>query len=127
MAEVHPVDFHCGARLRQLRISAGVSQEALGNALGVTFQQIQKYEKGTNRISASRLYEICCFFEVSSTYFFEGLAREASEDNPQPRIQANAAYLRDQLTASIPDKNVRRAVTGLIAALARSEDASDAA
>lgn len=54
----HPVDVRIGARVRVLRMSAGISQETLGNALGITFQQVQKYEKGTNRIAGSRLVAI---------------------------------------------------------------------
>jgi transcriptional regulator with XRE-family HTH domain len=69
----HPVDAHVGKRLRLRRGLLGWSQERLGNAIGLTFQQIQKYEKGTNRISCSRLYEFARLLDVPATYFFDDL------------------------------------------------------
>ena len=68
-----PVDIHVGARIRQRRTILGMSQEKLGDALRLTFQQVQKYERGTNRVSASRLYDLCRVFKVSPDYFFDGL------------------------------------------------------
>ncbi|QQQ17425.1 helix-turn-helix transcriptional regulator [Brevundimonas vitis] len=70
----HPVDRHVGRRVCERRISLGFNQSDLGRALGLTFQQIQKYEKGSNRISASKLWDIARFFKVDVAYFFEGLA-----------------------------------------------------
>ena len=70
----HPVDRHVGRRVCEKRISLGYNQSDLGRALGLTFQQIQKYEKGANRISASKLWDIARFFKVDIDYFFEGLA-----------------------------------------------------
>ena len=70
----HPVDRHVGRRVCEKRISLGYNQSDLGRALGLTFQQIQKYEKGANRISASKLFDIARFFKVDIGYFFEGLA-----------------------------------------------------
>jgi transcriptional regulator with XRE-family HTH domain len=69
----HPVDAHVGKRLRLRRGLMGLSQEKLGHAVGLTFQQIQKYEKGANRISCSRLYEFARLLEVPASYFFEDL------------------------------------------------------
>lgn len=69
----HPVDRHVGARVRAHRISIGVSQVQLGAALGVTFQQIQKYEKGANRISASRLQQMSALLGTPVHFFFEGI------------------------------------------------------
>jgi transcriptional regulator with XRE-family HTH domain len=68
----NPIDKHVGARLRMRRTALGISQEKLGNALSLTFQQVQKYEKGTNRIGASRLLLISNFLDVSVDFFFEG-------------------------------------------------------
>jgi transcriptional regulator with XRE-family HTH domain len=68
-----PVDVHVGARIRQRRTSLGMSQEKLGDALNLTFQQIQKYERGANRVGASRLYDLCRVFDVTADFFFEGL------------------------------------------------------
>ena len=70
----HPVDRHVGRRVCEKRIGLGYNQSDLGRALGLTFQQIQKYEKGANRISASKLWDIARFFKVDIGYFFEGLA-----------------------------------------------------
>ncbi|MBA3999526.1 helix-turn-helix transcriptional regulator [Brevundimonas sp.] len=69
----HLVDRHVGRRVETRRKSLGYSQSQLGAALGLTFQQIQKYEKGANRISASKLWEISQFFKVEIGYFFDGL------------------------------------------------------
>ncbi|MEW5688203.1 MAG: helix-turn-helix transcriptional regulator [Pseudomonadota bacterium] len=69
----HVIDEHVGRRLRIRRKQSGLSQHALGDAIGLTFQQVQKYERGGNRISASRLYEIADFLKVPVSYFFEGV------------------------------------------------------
>ena len=75
---LHPVDEeYVGMKLRWLRSKRRVSQEKLGDRLGVTFQQVQKYEKGSNRVSASRLYEIAKILEVDISYFFEGFSGNA--------------------------------------------------
>jgi transcriptional regulator with XRE-family HTH domain len=69
----NPVDLHVGGRIRMRRRILGVSQERLAEALGLTFQQVQKYERGANRVSASKLYEIARTLQAPITYFFEGL------------------------------------------------------
>src|ERR1700720_2609471 len=69
---INPTDKHVGARVRIRRIMVGMSQEKLGHALGLTFQQVQKYEKGTNRIGASRLQQISNILQVPVSFFFEG-------------------------------------------------------
>lgn len=68
----NPIDRHVGSRVRMRRMLAGVSQEKLGDGLGLTFQQVQKYEKGSNRISASRLQQIAQLLDVPVAFFFEG-------------------------------------------------------
>src|SRR6476661_2417333 len=78
MARSHPVDVHVGARMRQRRTLLGMSQEKLGAAVGLTFQQIQKYERGSNRIGSSRLYEFAKVLDVRVSYFFEAMPAEAS-------------------------------------------------
>jgi len=70
----NPVDLHVGARIRMRRKILGVSQERLAEDLGLTFQQVQKYERGANRVSASKLYEIARSLQSPVAYFFEGLA-----------------------------------------------------
>ena len=77
-----PVDVHVGNRLRQRRTLLGMSQEKLAAAFGVSFQQIQKYERGANRISASRLHLLTMILDVPVTYFFEGLPASSDIDDP---------------------------------------------
>ena len=69
----NPVDKYVGSRVRMRRLMLGMSQEKLGDALGLTFQQIQKYEKGANRIGASRLQQIATILQVPVAFFFEGV------------------------------------------------------
>lgn len=71
MATGHPVDVHVGIRMRQRRTLLGMSQTKLGDAVGLTFQQIQKYEKGTNRVGSSRLFEFAKVLDVPISYFYE--------------------------------------------------------
>lgn len=104
----HPVDRHVGRRVSEKRISLGYNQSDLGRALGLTFQQIQKYEKGANRISASKLWDIARFFKVDIGYFFQGLATNAAgvneeapafdHDFPATRHSIEIARLAPQLS-----------------------------
>ncbi|MCP1334828.1 helix-turn-helix domain-containing protein [Futiania mangrovi] len=75
----HHVDAHVGQRLRHRRWLAGMTQQQLGDAVGIKFQQIQKYETGMNRISASRLWDLAQALDVPVSFFFEGLDLEAAE------------------------------------------------
>ena len=81
-SQAHPVDVHVGRRLRLKRTIMGLSQETIGKAIGVTFQQIQKYERGINRMGASRLYDFAKALHVPVSYFFEGYGDELSENSP---------------------------------------------
>ena len=74
----NPVDIHVGQKLLLRRNMMNMSQEEVGNAVGVTFQQIQKYEKGANRIGASRLFEIAKILKVNVDYFFDGIEKQAA-------------------------------------------------
>ena len=74
----HAVDVHVGRRIAEKRLALGYNQSDLGRALNLTFQQIQKYEKGTNRVSASKLWLISRFFKVDLAYFFDGLSGNGS-------------------------------------------------
>ena len=85
----HPVDRHVGRRVWEKRLELGYNQSDLARALGLTFQQIQKYEKGVNRISSSKLWDIARFFQVDIGYFFQGLddphaARGSSTETSEP-------------------------------------------
>src|SRR5437899_12841426 len=82
MAKSHPVDVHVGARMRQRRALLGMSQTAVGNAVGLTFQQIQKYERGSNRIGSSRLFEFAKVLDVPVSYFFDEMPANALAGRP---------------------------------------------
>lgn len=122
----NPIDIHVGSRLRLRRNMLGMSQERLGESLGITFQQVQKYEKGTNRVGASRLQAISSILGVPPSFFFDGapgeasphgFAEEAQADyggdflSSAEGIQLNRAFVR------ISDPKVRRKVLDLIKAL----------
>lgn len=77
-------DVHVGQRLRERRTLMGMTQTAVGNKLGLTFQQIQKYELGTNRIGASRLWQLCGMLDVDPNYFFEGLSQKQAAFGNKP-------------------------------------------
>jgi len=83
-----PIDVHVGRRLRLRRDLLKISQEHLANSVGVTFQQIQKYEQGKNRVSASRLYDIAKVLEVEISYFFDGLEADTLSQRTSPIAQA---------------------------------------
>ena len=90
-----PVEIHVGARVRERRVSLGMSQRDLGNYLGVSFQQFQKYERGVNRISAGKLWALSNFFEVPIEWFFEGVgeAGKGQEDTmTKPETRQLVSY-----------------------------------
>ncbi|GIX13049.1 MAG: transcriptional regulator [Paracoccaceae bacterium] len=78
----HPVDVHVGRRIRYRRWMIGMTQQQLGERIGIKFQQVQKYETGMNRVSASRLWDIANALEVPVSFFFEGAAEGAGESMP---------------------------------------------
>lgn len=82
MSRSHPVDVHVGARMRQRRSLLGMSQTNLGAAVGLTFQQIQKYERGSNRIGSSRLFEFSKVLDVPVSYFFDEMPSNALAGRP---------------------------------------------
>ncbi len=97
-----------------------MSQTALGNALGISFQQVQKYEKGNNRIGASRLWDISKVLDVSTAYFFEGLENGTDEDD---NVLPRRAIERARLIESIPDETLRNSILNLITACVRGSSA----
>ena len=127
-----PTDKHVGSRVRMRRLMLGRSQTQLGEALGVTFQQVQKYEKGKNRISASRLQQISDTFQVPVEFFFEGAPQVLGKDHAQngaPSSQYVADYLATSdglnLTKAfvqIPSASLRRSIVNLVEAIAGPED-----
>ena len=88
----HPVDIYVGKRLRMRRTMLGMSQEALGRAIGVTFQQIQKYERGVNRMGSSRLFDFARILNVPVAFFFEGYEESQTEQTAGSMAVTSAAY-----------------------------------
>ena len=124
----NPIDRHVGSRVCMRRMLAGVSQERLGEALGLTFQQVQKYEKGANRISASRLQNISKILGVPVSFFFEGAPMGESLVSGMGE-STGPAYVADFLSTSegvqlnkafvkIDDPKVRRKLIELVESLA---------
>ena len=121
------VDAYVGRRVRQRRIEVGVSQNELAIALGISFQQIQKYENGSNRVSAGRLFEIAQRLSVSLDYFFDGAEPRAAG---QPGTEALRNTNRQALGlvrnfAQISDSGTRTAVAGLVSAVVDAETAGN--
>lgn len=127
MAKVpNPIDQHVGSRVRMRRILAGMSQEKLGEALGLTFQQVQKYEKGSNRIGASRLQQISKILDAPPSFFFEGapsgdggaIPGFAETPNVVDFISTVEGLQLNKAFATIKDARVRRKIVELVQALA---------
>ena len=122
----HPVDKHVGNRLRRLRALRGITQTALADETGVTFQQVQKYEKGANRISASRMWEISRVLDVPISSFFEGIpaARSGRDKKPtaaEGEITSSPEIVRlIKAYCRIRDARLRTAISGLAKTIARS-------
>jgi transcriptional regulator with XRE-family HTH domain len=132
----NPVDQHVGSRVRLRRMLLGMSQERLGESMGLTFQQVQKYEKGVNRIGASRLFQISKILDVPVQFFFEeaphsgdgahlrGLAEPDSEAfileflNRRVGLELNRAFVK------IADPKVRKSVVDLVRALSAGNGSS---
>jgi transcriptional regulator with XRE-family HTH domain len=130
----NPIDVHVGSRIRLRRTLLGISQTMLADAIGLTFQQVQKYEKGSNRVSSSRLMDMANVLDVSIPYFFEEMG--ADVQNQTPAMLMNARKLPDidqekdplarretlELVRSyyrIPDPAVRRKLADLVKSVAK--------
>jgi transcriptional regulator with XRE-family HTH domain len=130
----NPIDKHVGSRVRMRRMMLSMSQEKLGGALGLTFQQVQKYEKGTNRIGASRLQQISHILQVPVSFFFEG----APAVHPQvttdgAAIAPSPTYVSDFLATSdglaltkafmrIKEPRLRRRIVDLVEEIAERDN-----
>ena len=79
----NPIDLHVGAQLKKARLKRGLSQEKLAEEMGITFQQVQKYERGSNRIGASRLWDLAQVLQVPISYFYEGMAEDIMDKSPR--------------------------------------------
>ena len=124
----NPIDRYVGSRVRMRRMMLGMSQEKLGNALGLTFQQVQKYEKGTNRIGASRLQQISNILQVPVSFFFDGAPDTPAHGNelgeaPSPTYVADFLATSDGLALTrafmrIKDSKLRRKIVELVEQMA---------
>ncbi len=123
----HPMDVHVGSRLHMGRTLFGLNQTELGEALGVTFQQIQKYEKGTNRISASRLFDLSHVLDVPFSFFFDDIPVKATKGGDAELSQSAEAefmFKRETLElvkayTRIADPTMRQALMNVITALGK--------
>jgi transcriptional regulator with XRE-family HTH domain len=130
----NPIDKHVGSRVRMRRMMLGMSQEKLGDALGLTFQQVQKYEKGTNRIGASRLQQIAHILQVPVAFFFEGAPDlsglaplEGLKDAPSPTYVSDFLATSDGLALTkafmrIADLKLRRRIVDLVQQIAGEDE-----
>ena len=131
-----PVDIHVGSRVRLRRTLLGMSQEKLGDAVGLTFQQIQKYERGANRIGASRLFELSRVLDVPVSFFFDDMSEEVKstggrqvagmQDQVQAPFESDPLSRRETLELvrayyKITDPRVRKRLFELAKALAKAE------
>lgn len=139
-AKRNPVDAYVGSRLRLRRTLVGLSQEKLGAAVDLTFQQIQKYEKGANRVSASRIYQFARLLDVKPAYFFEGIEEHLGSaapgmaaglaEEPEPfegPDESELLYTREAIElmrafARIEDQSVRRRLFELVRSVAEGLD-----
>jgi transcriptional regulator with XRE-family HTH domain len=129
LSDPNPVDVHVGKRLRQRRTFVGMTQEQLGAALGITFQQIQKYERGANRIGASRLFDICRILDVTPQFFFESMPSPeggAAHTAPFPQARPDDPVDRETMDLvrayrQIESAAVRHRLLELARTLARAE------
>ena len=128
----NPVDKYVGSRVRMRRIMLGMSQEKLGEALGLTFQQVQKYEKGTNRVGASRLQQISEILQVPVSFLFEGGPGATLGSTGGFSEASSPAYVSDFLATSeglaltraftrISDSKLRRSIVDMVEQIAARE------
>jgi transcriptional regulator with XRE-family HTH domain len=127
----NPIDKHVGSRVRMRRMMLSMSQEKLGDALGLTFQQVQKYEKGTNRIGASRLQQISQILQVPVAFFFEGAPNlhpqvEELNEAPSPTYVSDFLATSDGLALTkafmrIKETRLRRRIVDLVEEIAEQD------
>lgn len=129
----NPIDIHVGARVRLRRTMLGLSQEKLGESLGVTFQQVQKYEKGSNRIGASRLQKLSEILKAPISFFFEdapgsrqnmidGMSEADSPNYVVDFLSTSEGLQLNKAFANIKDPKVRKKIIDLVRSLADEEE-----
>ena len=124
----NPIDVHVGGRIRMRRLLVGMNKETLANALGLTFKQVQKYEGGANRVSASRLSAMADILSVPISYFFGDLRTDDAEISPEDRqwreyLQRPETIEFIRLYYAIPDPKVRRQFLDMAKTVAESFEA----
>jgi transcriptional regulator with XRE-family HTH domain len=129
----NPVDKYVGSRVRMRRIMLGMSQEKLGEALGLTFQQVQKYEKGTNRVGASRIQQIAEILQIPVSFLFEGgpsgtVNADGTIEGPSPSYVSDFLATSEGLALTraftrISDAKLRRSIVELVEQIASHESA----
>ncbi len=135
----NPIDIHVGSRVRLRRMMLGMSQEKLGESLGLTFQQVQKYEKGVNRVGASRLFDLARVLGVSVQFFYEeapshmtpgslpaGMAERAAESYAAEFLGNRDGLELNKAFAKITDAKIRRSIVELVRSISgEAESAAD--
>jgi transcriptional regulator with XRE-family HTH domain len=137
----NPIDVHVGKRLRERRTLLGMSQQELGRLIGVTFQQLQKNERGINRLSASRIFECASVLDVPIGYFFDEMPSDVSSygrkhmqgvaEGPAPVYELDPMAKRETIELvrayyDIVDRRLRQQMVGTMRALARTDDSAAA-
>ena len=126
----NPIDRHVGLRIRMRRKELGVSQEKLAESIGLTFQQVQKYERAANRVSASKLWEMARALNTSVAYFYEGLGGETSRGSNLPKEEVQDFLLTAEgmeLATAFPrisEPRVRRKILELVRAMGSDDSES---
>jgi transcriptional regulator with XRE-family HTH domain len=126
----NPIDRHVGLRIRMRRKELGISQERLAESIGLTFQQVQKYERATNRVSASKLWEMAKALSTSVAYFYEGLGEPTTPGAPSDPMQefllSNEGLELAQVFPRIRHARVRRKILDLVRAMADEPEIASA-
>lgn len=121
----NPIDRHVGLRIRMRRKELGISQERLAESIGLTFQQVQKYERATNRVSASKLWEMARALRTSVAYFYDGLEPGGATSQPEPVqefLLSNEGLELAQIFPRIRQPRVRRKILDLVKAMAEEPE-----
>lgn len=116
----NPIDVHVGGRVRLRRTLLGMSQEKLGEAIGLTFQQVQKYERGANRIGASRLFDLSRVLDVPVSFFFDDMSEDTSQQSP--RMMATIEGFEEPTATFEADPMTKRETLELVRAYYRITD-----
>ena len=120
----HPVDIHVGKRIKEIRTIRGLTQSNVADHLGISFQQLQKYETGANRVSASRMFELSKLLNITPSFFFEGL--EGQNYDSMPPMDMETARIASALSR-IKNKKLKNRINTLISEIVRSTPSANEA